>query len=191
MAALGYVYLTDAQVNSLRRAAPNIQDPDMLPKLIDNALSIIVGELPSNIPQTKIASLVSDLSAKMATAAFTDAAVTSKLIAGFVSGAGALAVGDTILQAINKLDGNVAAKLTASKVVVYTSAAGVGAGATEAMTVTGLAVADTILSVVQSVPGANSLPLLGYNTQAVDALTGVWSAAPGAGSVIVVTVLKA
>jgi hypothetical protein len=48
--------------------------------------------------------------AYLPTASFTDAAVTGKLITGFVSGAGTVAATDTILQAINKLDGNVAGK---------------------------------------------------------------------------------
>lgn len=74
---------------------------------------------------------------------------------------------------------------------VYTSAAGAGGAATEAMTLTGLAAADTILSVVQKTKGANNLPLLGYSTHVADALTGIWSADPGANAVIVVTVLKA
>ena len=74
---------------------------------------------------------------------------------------------------------------------VYTSSAGAGGAATEAMTLTGLGASDTILSVVQKTKGANNLPLLGYTTQAANALTAVWSANPGAGSVIVVTVLKA
>lgn len=74
---------------------------------------------------------------------------------------------------------------------VYTSSAGAGGGATEAMTVTGLAAGDTILAVHQKTKGANSLPLLGWSTQAANALTGIWSADPGAGAVIVVCVLKA
>jgi hypothetical protein len=74
---------------------------------------------------------------------------------------------------------------------VYTSSAGAGGAATEALTVTGLAANDTILAVTQSTKGANSLPLLGWSTQAANALTGIWSANPGAGSVIQVLVLKA
>jgi hypothetical protein len=73
----------------------------------------------------------------------------------------------------------------------YTSAAGDGGAATEAMTVTGLAADDTILAVSQKTEGANDLPLLGWTTQAANALTAVWSADPGAGAVIVVTVKKA
>jgi hypothetical protein len=74
---------------------------------------------------------------------------------------------------------------------VYTSAAGAGGAATEAMTLTGLASDDTILAVTQKTKGANSLPLLGWSTQAANALTGIWSADPGAGAVIMVLVLKA
>ena len=74
---------------------------------------------------------------------------------------------------------------------VYTSSAGAGGAATEAMTLTGLAAGDTILSVSQKTKGANSLPLLGWSTQAANALTGIWSADPGAGAVIMVVVLKA
>lgn len=74
---------------------------------------------------------------------------------------------------------------------VYTSSAGAGGSATEAMTLTGLAAGDTILAVHQKTKGANSLPLLGWSTQAANALTGIWSADPGAGAVIVVVVLKA
>jgi len=44
---------------------------------------------------------------------FTATAVTGKLITGFSSGAGTVAATDTILQAINKLDGNVAGKQAA------------------------------------------------------------------------------
>lgn len=74
---------------------------------------------------------------------------------------------------------------------VYTSTAGAGGAATEAMVLTGLAAADTIMAVHQKTKGANSLPLLGWSTQAANALTGIWSADPGAGAVIVVHVLKA
>lgn len=46
------------------------------------------------------------LDAKLATAAFTAAAVTGKLITGYTSGAGTVAATDTILEAIQKLNGN-------------------------------------------------------------------------------------
>jgi hypothetical protein len=44
------------------------------------------------------------------TASIAASVVTGKLITGFVSGAGTVAATDTILQAINKLDGNIAGK---------------------------------------------------------------------------------
>jgi len=79
----------------------------------------------------------------------------------------------------------------AINIVTITSSAGAGGAATEAMTVTGLAAADQIIGLFQKTKGANNLPLLGHTTQAADALTCVWSADPGAGAVVVVTVRKA
>ena len=78
-----------------------------------------------------------------------------------------------------------------NKILTFDSAASVGGAATEAMTVTGLLATDKILAVTQSVKGAANLPLLGYNTQIANGLTAVWSAAPGAGTVIKVTVFRA
>jgi len=73
----------------------------------------------------------------------------------------------------------------------YQSTAGAGGAASEAMVMTGLAAGDTIIALHQRTPGANNLPLIGHTTQAANALTCVWSANPGAGAVIVVTVKKA
>lgn len=75
-------------------------------------------------------------------------------------------------------------------VSVLTSAASVGGAASEVFTVTGLLSTDTILSVSQKVKGANSLPLLGFNTQATNALTGVYSADPGANAIIIVAIKR-
>lgn len=77
-----------------------------------------------------------------------------------------------------------------TQIMVLTSSAGAGGAATEAMTVAGLLATDVILGVSQSVKGANSLPLLGFNTQTAGHLTGVWSADPGAGAVIKVSVKR-
>jgi len=79
----------------------------------------------------------------------------------------------------------------AKKVVQITSAAGGGGGATEAMTMTGLLTTDVIIAVSQKTKGANDLPLLGWSTQAANALTGIWSADPAAGAVIQAAVLRA
>lgn len=74
--------------------------------------------------------------------------------------------------------------------LALSSNAGAGGAATEVMVVTGLLSTDTILSVSQKVKGTNSLPLLGFNTQANNALTAVWSADPGAGAIILVAVKR-
>lgn len=74
----------------------------------------------------------------------------------------------------------------------YTSSASAGGAASEAMTVTGLAAGDTILAVSQKTAGAGTgKNLIGWSTQAANALTVTWDANPGAGAVIVVLVQKA
>lgn len=55
-------------------------------------------------------SLTGDVTGTQSTTAISAATVTGKLITGFVSGAGTVAATDTILQAFNKLNGNVALK---------------------------------------------------------------------------------
>lgn len=191
MAAPGFNYLSQEQVRVLRNIEAGLAARKVLAELIDNALTLVAGEMPTGIPQANVDGLVAALAAKMATADFTAAAVTSKLITGFVSGAGTVAATDSLLQAINKLDGNDALKLPAAKLVKYTSGAITGGAATEAVAFTGLAVADTVLAVTQKTKGANSLPLLGWGNQAVDSLDLTWSGAAGAGCVVEVLVLKA
>lgn len=61
--------------------------------------------------------------AALPAASFTSIAVTSKVLTNFLSGAGAVAATDTILQAINKLDGNVATKMASA---AFTDAAVTG-----------------------------------------------------------------
>lgn len=80
--------------------------------------------------------------------------------------------------------------ITLPSILTFTSSAGTGGAATEVMTLTGILSTDTILSVSQKTPGANSLPLIGYSTLINDHLTAIYSADPGAGSVIVVTVKR-
>ncbi len=57
-----------------------------------------------------LAATTSTANAALPSASFTDTAVTSKLLTGYSSGAGTVASTDTILQGINKLNGNTAAK---------------------------------------------------------------------------------
>lgn len=76
--------------------------------------------------------------------------------------------------------------------VSYDSAASAGGAATEALTVTGLAVADTILAVSQLTKGANSTALNQWTDtgRTLNTLTVGWTANPGAGSVVRVLVKK-
>jgi hypothetical protein len=61
-----------------------------------------------------VAGTVAVANAALPSASFTDSAVTSKLITGFSSSAGAVAATDSILVALNKLDGNIAAAVSGS-----------------------------------------------------------------------------
>ncbi len=112
--------------------------------------------------------------------------VLANILTGFASGAGVVASTDTVLQGLQKCAGNTQNKA----LLTYTSSAGGGGGASAALTVTGLVSTDTVLSVSQKTAGGNSLPLLGWTTVADNALTVQWSADPGVGAVIVVTVLR-
>lgn len=99
-----------------------------------------------------------------------------------------LCVNGTDVATINA--SGITGTIVGQTILVFTSAAGAGGAATEAMTLTGLLSTDTILSVSQKTKGGNSLPLLGFSTQVNNALTGIWSADPGSGSVIIVSVKR-
>jgi len=71
------------------------------------------------------------------------------------------------------------------------SAAGAGGAATEVMTFTGLAAADTIIGLTQTTPGANNLAVVSWGTQIADAVTIRWTANPGAGAIVRLSVIKA
>jgi hypothetical protein len=97
-------------------------------------------------------------SAALPSASFTDAAVTSKLITGFVSGAGVVAAGDTILQALNKIDGNeIAGHALATAALPsasFTDAAVTGKLITGFVSGAGVvAAADTILQAINKLDG--------------------------------------
>lgn len=76
------------------------------------------------------------------------------------------------------------------KILPFTSSASIGGAAFETLTVTGLLASDTILSVTQSVAGANNVAITGYNTLANNALTITFTADPGAGAVVLVTIKR-
>jgi hypothetical protein len=77
-----------------------------------------------------------------------------------------------------------------SSVIYYDSAASAGGSATETLTITGLAAADTILSVSQKTPGANSTAIIGWANQAANSLDLTWTGDPGAGAIVRVAVRK-
>jgi len=72
------------------------------------------------VPAGGLAGLTA-LGLKLDASAFSDTGVTGKLITGFTSGAGAVVGTDTILQAINKLDGNIGTKAPSTSPTFATS----------------------------------------------------------------------
>lgn len=99
--------------------------------------------------------------AALPASSFTDSAVTGKLITGFSSGSGTVADTDTILQAINKLDGNVGTKLASSS---FTDSAVTSKLITGFVSGAGtVAATDTILQAIDKLDGntADKLPLSG------------------------------
>jgi len=74
-------------------------------------------------------SLVGDVTGTQGATAIAASTVTGKALAGFSSGAGAISTSDTLLTAINKLDGNVALK---APLASPTFTGNVGIGATSA-----------------------------------------------------------
>lgn len=100
---------------------------------------------------------------------------------------------DISVGGVNKVrvtSAGLTATIVGQTILVLTSNASVGGAATEALVVTGLLTTDTIIAVSQSVKGANSLPLLGFNTQATNSLTAVFSADPGSGAIIKVAIKR-
>lgn len=72
-----------------------------------------------------------------------------------------------------------------------TSAVGAGGAAAETLAVEGLKTTDELLSVSQTVAGANSLPLLGAVIgSAANELDCTWSADPGAGAIVKILVRR-
>lgn len=82
---------------------------------------------------------------------FTEARVRASVLTGFSSGAGTVAATDSVLQAFNKLDGNVAAKLDSS---AFTDAAVTGKLLTGYVSGAGtVAATDSILQAIQKLNG--------------------------------------
>lgn len=128
------------------------------------------------------------------TAANTDTALALKTLAAADSDGAylntLLARADRIVAAYIEGMAQVSGK---GALVKYDSAASSGGAATEQLTVTGLAVADEILSVTQKVKGANGTALIAWTdgSRTVNKLDVEWTANPGANAVVRVLARKA
>lgn len=94
MPAAGFNILTDDQVRKLKIIEGNGVGSSVLAQVMDDALTIAAGELPTGIPQANVSGLVAALAAKLtATQATTIAALgsTSNFSALVVAAAGLVA----------------------------------------------------------------------------------------------------
>ena len=124
-------------------------------------------------------SLSGDVTGTQSATAIAAATVTGKLITGFVSGSGTVAATDTILQAVNKLDGNVALKAplaspTFSGTVILPTVTG---GSYSMVTNTGVAassavVTDSAQRITNSVTTATELSYVSGVTSALQTQLG-------------------
>lgn len=73
---------------------------------------------------------------------------------------------------------------------VYTSAASAGGSATESLTVTGLAVGDTIIAATKIAAGANAEPISAIGAVGANSLSVTFDGDPGAGATVRVLVQK-
>jgi hypothetical protein len=79
----------------------------------------------------------------------------------------------------------------AARILTFTSAASAGGGTSETLTVTGLLDTDTVLAVSMKAPGATATSVVnGFGAPAADALPVTYTADPGAGLKVQVTVLR-
>lgn len=80
--------------------------------------------------------------------------------------------------------------ITSSPILAFSSNASVGGAASEALTVTGLLASDTILAVSQQTAGANNTAITSFSGLVNNGLTVGWTADPGAGAVVLVTIQR-
>ena len=93
-----------------------------IPEASVNAITALTGDVVAAGPGSVAVTLAASV-------------ITGKLITGFVSGAGTVAATDTILQAINKLNGNIAATV----IVANAALPATGGALTGAVSITGTA----------------------------------------------------
>ena len=110
--------------------------------------------------------------AALPSASFSDTGVTSKLITNFVSGSGTVAATDTILQAFNKLDGNIGTKLASAS---FTDAAVVGKLLTGYSSTTGtLASSDSLVGAISKLNGNVAAAETSAKSYADGLVLGLW-----------------
>jgi hypothetical protein len=101
----------------------------------------LTGNVTGNVTGTAASftgTLAGDVTGQQSATAIAPATVTGKTITGFVSGAGTVTASDTILTAVNKLDGNVALKAPLAS-PTFTGNVGIGAtSATSSLAVAGV-----------------------------------------------------
>lgn len=101
---------------------------------------------------------------------------------------------DADIRKLNRYMGKAAADAALGDIAnlrVYESAASAGGAASEQLTVTNLASDDQVLSVYQSVAGANSTALVAVSAIGTGTLDAEWTADPGAGAKVSILVRKA
>ncbi len=86
--------------------------------------------------------------------------------------------------------GNLSFVASAANILTFTSNTSSGGMSSEVLVVTGLLSTDTILSVTQITAGSNNTATTGYNTLANNALTVTWTADPGTGATVLVTIKR-
>ena len=121
--------------------------------------------------------------AALPSASFTDTAVTGKLITGFSSGAGTVATTDTILQAIQKLNGNTVALVTGVSSVNSLTGAVALTGTANRLTISAANVFD-ISATFEALLGKVANPLSQFAATTSAELLGVLSDESGTGNIL-------
>lgn len=161
-----FTVLTDDEIEAIQPALAQLVTAGKLTvaATVNTASFNPLGNVPA---LTASRAVVTDGSGTLAVSATTSAQI------GFVAG-----VTSAIQTQLN------AKQATISSVL---SAASLGGAASESLTVAGLLTTSTIISVTQSVPGANSTAMIGYTNSLNGSLTVLWTANPGAGAKVVVS----
>lgn len=145
-------YTSDVEISYVKGVTSAIQTQINGLQTAGNYITALTGEVTASGPGSSAATV-------------TNSAVIGKVITGYSSGAGTVASTDTILQAVNKLNGNDALKLATAS---FTDAAVTGKLITGYVSGSGtVSATDTILQAIQKLNG-NIAALPGANISVVD-----------------------